>query len=147
MCACRTGIETVEHFLLRCQFYSTQPNFLSLSANNQVFILMYGSQTISKNLKKFLQMWYPTLLQILVLIDHWFLTNENCFIVGFSKMFFLYKLDIYLYLAKFLILGNTIYIHHLYKTINTYPISLCLVLIILRKNKCKHHSNHKDQIF
>ena len=57
MCACRTEIETTEYFLLRCQFYSTQrlelfenlekvePNFLSLSAKNQVFILLYGSRT------------------------------------------------------------------------------------------------------
>ena len=56
MCACRTGIETAEHFLLCCQFYSTSPNFLSLSANNQVLILMYGSQTNAKNPKKFLKM-------------------------------------------------------------------------------------------
>ena len=57
MCACGTEIETTEHFLLRCQFYSTQrlelfeklekvePNFLSLSAKNQVLILLYGSRT------------------------------------------------------------------------------------------------------
>ena len=57
MCAYRTEIETTEYFLLRCQFYSTQrlelfenlekvePNFLSLSAKNQVFILLYGSRT------------------------------------------------------------------------------------------------------
>ena len=50
MCACGTEIETTEHFLLRCQFYSTQklelfeqlekvePNFRSLSAKNQVLI-------------------------------------------------------------------------------------------------------------
>ena len=55
MCACGTEIETTEHFLLRCQFYSTQIlelfeklekvelNFLSLSAKNQVLILWYGS--------------------------------------------------------------------------------------------------------
>ena len=59
MCACGTEIETTEHFLLRCQFYSTQrlelfeklekvkPNFLSLSAKNQVLILLYGSQIIN----------------------------------------------------------------------------------------------------
>ena len=63
MCACRTEIETTEHFVLRCQFYSTQrlerfeklekvkPNFLSLSAKNQVLILLYGSPTNSENLK------------------------------------------------------------------------------------------------
>ena len=55
MCACGTKVETTEHFLC-CQFYSTQrlklfenlekvePNFLSLSAKNQL-ILLYGSQT------------------------------------------------------------------------------------------------------
>ena len=64
MCACGTEIETTEHFLLRCQFYSTQrlelfeklekvePNFLSLSAKNQVLILLYGSRTISENLNQ-----------------------------------------------------------------------------------------------
>ena len=68
MCACGTEIETTEHFLLRCQFYSTQrlelfekleklePNFMSLSAKNQVLILLCGSRTISENLKKFLKM-------------------------------------------------------------------------------------------
>ena len=62
MCPCGTEIETTEHFLLRCQFYITQrlelfeklekvePNFLSLSAKNQVLILLDGSRTISKNL-------------------------------------------------------------------------------------------------
>ena len=64
MCACRTETETTEHFLLRCQFYSTQrlelfekcekvePNFLNLNAKNQVLILLYGSQTISENLNQ-----------------------------------------------------------------------------------------------
>ena len=68
MCACRTEIETTEHFLLCCQFYTTQrlelfeklekvePNFLGLSAKNQVLILLYGSRTNSENLKKFLKM-------------------------------------------------------------------------------------------
>ena len=57
MCACGTEVETTEHFLLHCQFYSTQilelfenlekveSNFLSLSAKNQVLILLYGSRT------------------------------------------------------------------------------------------------------
>ena len=57
-------IETTEHFLLHCQFYSTQRlelfeklekverNFLSLSAKNQVLILLYGSQTYSENLNQ-----------------------------------------------------------------------------------------------
>ena len=55
MCACGTEIETTEHFLLRCQFYSIKRlelfeklekielNFLNLYANNQVLILLYGS--------------------------------------------------------------------------------------------------------
>ena len=62
MCACGTEIETTEHFLLRCQFYSTQrlelfeklekvePNFLSLRAKNQALILLFGSRTNSKSL-------------------------------------------------------------------------------------------------
>ena len=57
MCACGTGVETTEYFLFHCHIYSTQrlepfeglekvePNFLSLSAKNQVLILLYGSQT------------------------------------------------------------------------------------------------------
>ena len=71
MCACGTEVGTTEHFLLRCQYYSTQrlelfenlekvePNFLSLSAKNQVLILLYGSleSIIPKILiKKFLNM-------------------------------------------------------------------------------------------
>ena len=59
-----TEIETTEHFLLLCQFYSTQilelfeklekvePNFLSLSAKNQILILLYGSRTNSENLNQ-----------------------------------------------------------------------------------------------
>ena len=62
--ACGTETETTEHFLLRCQFYSTQrlelfeklekvePNFLNLNAKNQVLILLYGSRTISENLNQ-----------------------------------------------------------------------------------------------
>ena len=64
MCVCGTETETTEHFLLRCQFYSTQrlelfeklekvePNFLNLNAKNQVLILLYGSRTISENLNQ-----------------------------------------------------------------------------------------------
>ena len=70
MCACGTEIETTEYFLLRCQFYITQrlelfenleiveklekvePNFLSLYAKNDILILLYGSQTNSKNLNQ-----------------------------------------------------------------------------------------------
>ena len=55
ICAYGTEIETTEHFLLRCQFYSIKRlelfeklekielNFLNLYANNQVLILLYGS--------------------------------------------------------------------------------------------------------
>ena len=47
MCACRTEVETTEHFLLRCHFYSTlrielfenlekiDPNFLNLNEKEQ----------------------------------------------------------------------------------------------------------------
>ena len=64
MCACGTEIETTEHFRLRCQFYITQilglfenleevePNFLSLSAKNQVLNLLCGSRTNSENLNQ-----------------------------------------------------------------------------------------------
>ena len=64
MSACGTETETTEHFLLRCQFYSTQrlelfeklekvePNFLNLNAKNQVLILLYGSRTNSKDLNQ-----------------------------------------------------------------------------------------------
>ena len=57
MCSCGTEVETTEQFLLRYHFHSTQrlkrfenlkkidPNILSLSAKNQVYILLYGSQT------------------------------------------------------------------------------------------------------
>ena len=59
-----TETETTEHFLLHCQFYSTQrlqlfeklekaeQNFLNLNAKNQVLILFYGSRTISENLNQ-----------------------------------------------------------------------------------------------
>ena len=54
---------STEHFLLRCQFYSNQrleifenlekvvPKFLSLSAKNQVLVLLHGSQ--AKNFQSF----------------------------------------------------------------------------------------------
>ena len=56
MCACKTEVETTEHFLLHCHFYSTKkleifenlekvdPNVLSFSAKNQIFISLHGSQ-------------------------------------------------------------------------------------------------------
>ena len=56
MCACGTKIDTTEHFLLRCPFYSTlrleffenlekiDPNFLNLNVKDQVNILLYGYQ-------------------------------------------------------------------------------------------------------
>ena len=64
MCACVTEIETTEFFLWRCQFYSIQklelfeklekvePNFLSLSAKNQVLILLCSSRSNSENLNQ-----------------------------------------------------------------------------------------------
>ena len=57
MCACGAEVETTEHFLLRCHFYNIQrselfenlkkivPKFFNLSSKNQVFTLLYGSQT------------------------------------------------------------------------------------------------------
>ena len=52
MCACGTEVETSEHFLLRCRFYSTlrlelfenlekiDPNFLNLNEKDQVNVLL-----------------------------------------------------------------------------------------------------------
>ena len=69
MCACVTEIETTEHFLLHCQFCSTQrlelsenhekvdPHFLSFSATNQILILVLVLEPAPKILiKKFLKM-------------------------------------------------------------------------------------------
>ena len=54
MCSCNTEIESNEHFLLRCYFYSSQrlelldklnkinSSFFKLSAKDQVNILLYG---------------------------------------------------------------------------------------------------------
>ena len=54
MCSCNTEIESNEHFLLRCHFYSSQrlelfnnlneisSSFFNLSAKDQVNILLYG---------------------------------------------------------------------------------------------------------
>ena len=85
MCACETEVETTEHFLMRCQPYSAQrlelfenlekvePNFLCLSAKNQVLILLYTSQTNnSENFNQEILKYviYPTIKQLLVLIDH-----------------------------------------------------------------------------
>ena len=59
ICACGTEVETTEHFLLRCHFYSTlrlelfenlekvDPNFLNLNEKDQLNVLLYGYQ-ISK---------------------------------------------------------------------------------------------------
>ena len=56
MCVCRADVETTEHLLLRCYFYSTQrfklfdnleratSNFKKLSGKNQVSFLLYGPQ-------------------------------------------------------------------------------------------------------
>ena len=55
MCAC--GVQTMEHFLLRCHFYSTQrlelfdnleranPDFKNLSDKDQASFMLYGSKT------------------------------------------------------------------------------------------------------
>ena len=57
MCACRAEAEIIEHFLLRCHFYSTQrseffdklekvdPNFLDLNAKYKLLVLLYKSKT------------------------------------------------------------------------------------------------------
>ena len=59
MCACGADVETTEHFLLRCHFYSTQrlelfdnleranPDFKNLSDKDQVSFMLYGSKTIT----------------------------------------------------------------------------------------------------
>ena len=56
MCACRTEVETIEHFLSRCHLYSAlrlevfenlekiDPNFLNLNKKDQVNVLLYGYQ-------------------------------------------------------------------------------------------------------
>ena len=57
MCACRSEVETTEHFLLRCHFYSPQrlelfenlekvdASFLNLNVKHKVNFLLYGSQS------------------------------------------------------------------------------------------------------
>ena len=57
MCAWGADVETTEHFLLRCHFYSTQrlelfdnleranPDFKNLSDKDQVSFMLYGSKT------------------------------------------------------------------------------------------------------
>ena len=54
MCPCGTEVETTDHFLLRCHFYSTlrlelfenleeiDPYSLNLNEEDQVNILLYG---------------------------------------------------------------------------------------------------------
>ena len=65
MCSCNAEIESNEHFLLRCHFYSFQrlelfdkinkinSSFLKFSAKDQVNILLYGysskKKTVSLN--------------------------------------------------------------------------------------------------
>ena len=83
MCACATEVETTEHFLLRCEFCSTQrleflenlekvePNFVSLSAKNEVLILLYVSRTNSENLNQdILKNVISYLKATTLLIDH-----------------------------------------------------------------------------
>ena len=63
MCTCGADVETTEHFLLHCHFYSTQifelfnnrerakPDFKILSDKDQVSFMLYDSKTnTSKNL-------------------------------------------------------------------------------------------------
>ena len=82
LCTCGTEFETTEHFLLCCQFYSTQrlqlfenreevePNFLSLSAKFLFYCMVLKPIILKLLIKKFWKRWYPTLKQLLVLIDH-----------------------------------------------------------------------------
>ena len=53
MCTCGTEVETTKHFLLRCNFYSTQRFKLSsLSAKNRVHILLYVLKQIIPSLNQ-----------------------------------------------------------------------------------------------
>ena len=67
MCACGADVETTEHFLLCCHFYSTQrlelfdnlerlnSDFRNLNDKDQVSFMLYGSKTnTSENLTKIL---------------------------------------------------------------------------------------------
>ena len=50
MCACGTEVETTEHFLMRCQFHSTQilelfENLKKIECKESSSILLYDSQT------------------------------------------------------------------------------------------------------
>ena len=57
MCACRSEVETTEHFLLHCHLYSPQrlelfenlekvdSSFLNLNVKDKVSFLLYGSQS------------------------------------------------------------------------------------------------------
>ena len=57
VCACGADVETMEHFVLRCHFYSTQrlelfdnleranPDFRNLSDKDQVSFMLYSSKT------------------------------------------------------------------------------------------------------
>ena len=59
MCACGADVETMEHFLLRCRFYSNQrlelfdnleranPGFKNLSDKDQVSFMLYNSKIIT----------------------------------------------------------------------------------------------------
>ena len=71
VCACGADVETTEHFLLCCHFYSTQrlelfnnleranPNFKNLSDKDQVSFMVHGSKTntseeFNQNIIKFI---------------------------------------------------------------------------------------------
>ena len=59
MCACRSEVETTEHFLLRCHLYSPKrlelfenlgkvdSSFLNLKVKGKVSFLLYGSQSVT----------------------------------------------------------------------------------------------------
>ena len=92
MCACGADVETTEHFLLRCHFYSTQrlelfdnleranPDFKNLSDKDQVSFMLYGSKTntsenFNQNIIKIIIMY---LKKLVVLKIRYFKTNEAC---------------------------------------------------------------------
>ena len=69
MCACGADVETTEHFLFHCHFYSSQrlelfdnlekanPDFKNLSDKDQVSFMLYGpktntSENVNQNITK-----------------------------------------------------------------------------------------------
>ena len=104
MCACGVDVQTMEHFLLRCHFYSTQrlelfdnleranPDFKNLSDKDQASFMLYGSKTntsenFNQNIIKIIIMY---LKKLVVLKIRYFKTNEACvfiFDLIFSRIF------------------------------------------------------------